>query len=406
MSIGVGADSGRSAGDLLGVSRPEHALELAGSTADELEQSRRPRCLGAPAGDEAAESVIRRCRLTPPRSTTAERAVDAAGWIPFWNVDQQLVREDVEIIGGMRGADGMCRPATYNLFVFVGGRFAGVLSPTPMTSRLDSSSGVVRLPLPAITAEFVRFSQHRSALLPVLAGDRPLSHRSHGRRAGRRAGGGQRHPPVIRRPMSTRRRSHRGLVTSVEHPGLNPSRRQGIGAMTDSRAYFDQLNRAYNAVHKAKEDLFWATYMAISDDQAGFARAENAYKDFISDPAKLQATRDHLARAAGPARQRGTRRAAARLERLAGAVRGQHHRQRRRPRADARDHRRRGGAVCQEAGAAAAPHQRARRVRGRLAQHAGHQSGHQSGGRAPPQLVRRASARSSAGCWTTASSIW
>ena len=113
---------------------------------------------GAPAGDEAAESVIRRCQLTPPRSTTAERAIDAAGWIPFWNVDQQLIREDVEIIAGMRGADGMCRPATYNLFVFVGGRFAGVLSPMPMTSRLDSSSGVVRLALPGITAEFVRFA--------------------------------------------------------------------------------------------------------------------------------------------------------------------------------------------------------------------------------------------------------
>jgi hypothetical protein len=112
----------------------------------------------APAGGEAAESVIRRCRLSPPRSTSAERAVDAAGWIPFWNVDQQLVREDIEIVGGMSGADGMCRPTTYNLFVFVSGRFAGVLSPTPMTSRLDSSSGVVRLPLPVITAEFARFT--------------------------------------------------------------------------------------------------------------------------------------------------------------------------------------------------------------------------------------------------------
>jgi oligoendopeptidase F len=64
--------------------------------------------------------------------------------------------------------------------------------------------------------------------------------------------------------------------------------------MQHARAYFDQLNRAYNDVHKVKEDLFWATYMAISDDHAGFARAENAYKDFIADPAKLQETRAHL----------------------------------------------------------------------------------------------------------------
>ena len=200
--------------------------------------------------------------------------------------------------------------------------------------------------------------------------------------------------------IATRSARGRAAGVAVERAAADPQ------AMKHARAYFDQLNRAYNAVHQTKEDLFWATYMAISDDQAGFTRAENAYKDFISDPAKLQATRDHRRAAAGPARQRGTRRAAARLERLAGAVRGQHHRQRRGPRADARDHRSRGGAVCQEARAAAPPHQRARRVRGRHAQHAGHQSGHQSGGRAPPQLLRRASARSSAGCWTTASSIW
>src|SRR5262245_39435701 len=71
---------------------------------------------GAPSADETNESIVNRCRLTPPRSTAAERAVAAAGWIPFWNVDQQLVRDDIEVVGGMRGADGMCRPALYNLF--------------------------------------------------------------------------------------------------------------------------------------------------------------------------------------------------------------------------------------------------------------------------------------------------
>jgi hypothetical protein len=122
----------------------------------------------APAADEAKQSVVTRCQLTPPRSTSAERAVDAAGWIPFWNFDQQLVREDVEIVGGMRGADGMCRPVLYNLFVFVGGRFAGVLSPTSMASRLDSSSGVVRLPLPIITAEFARYTATDALCCPSL----------------------------------------------------------------------------------------------------------------------------------------------------------------------------------------------------------------------------------------------
>src|SRR5215467_7878973 len=63
-----------------------------------------------------------------------------------------------------------------------------------------------------------------------------------------------------------------------------------------ARIYFDELNGVYNGVHKSKEDLFWATYMATSDDQAGFARAERAYKDFISDPDRLRETREHVAR--------------------------------------------------------------------------------------------------------------
>jgi hypothetical protein len=99
----------------------------------------------APPGDEAVTAVIARCHLTLLRSSPAEGTVASAGWIPFSYFDQRLVREDVEIVAGMRGADGMCRPVAYNLFVFVGGRFAGVLSPAPMTSRLDGSSGAVRL---------------------------------------------------------------------------------------------------------------------------------------------------------------------------------------------------------------------------------------------------------------------
>lgn len=111
----------------------------------------------APGGDEATAAVIARCKLTPPQATAAERALADTGWIPFWNVDQQLVREGVEVVGGMRAADGMCRPALYNLFVFVGGRFAGTLSPQLMSSRLDAASGAVRLAPPRVSAEFSRY---------------------------------------------------------------------------------------------------------------------------------------------------------------------------------------------------------------------------------------------------------
>src|SRR4051812_16885018 len=67
-------------------------------------------------------------------------------------------------------------------------------------------------------------------------------------------------------------------------------------SVQSARAFFDALNRDYIAVHKAKEDLFWATYMGMSNDDAGFASAERAYKDFISDPARLIETRTHVSR--------------------------------------------------------------------------------------------------------------
>ena len=64
--------------------------------------------------------------------------------------------------------------------------------------------------------------------------------------------------------------------------------------MHAQQTLFDTLNSEYLQVHKAKEDLFWDTYMAISDDHAGFAKAEEAYKNFISDPVRLRQVRDAL----------------------------------------------------------------------------------------------------------------
>ena len=70
-------------------------------------------------------------------------------------------------------------------------------------------------------------------------------------------------------------------------------------AAREAREFFTRLNHAYAQVHKTKEDLFWATYMATSDDHAGFARAEQAYKAFVSDPATLAETRRHVAAVEG-----------------------------------------------------------------------------------------------------------
>ena len=74
------------------------------------------------------------CRLTPPASGPA-RAIAAAGWMPFNYFGQPITQDNVEIVGGVTGADGMCRPTQFNVFVFVAGRFAGTLSPALMTSR-------------------------------------------------------------------------------------------------------------------------------------------------------------------------------------------------------------------------------------------------------------------------------
>ena len=64
--------------------------------------------------------------------------------------------------------------------------------------------------------------------------------------------------------------------------------------MQTAREVFDTLNADYLSVHKTKEDLFWATYMATSNDDSGFVRAEESYKNFISDPALLALVRDAL----------------------------------------------------------------------------------------------------------------
>ncbi len=65
-----------------------------------------------------------------------------------------------------------------------------------------------------------------------------------------------------------------------------------IGMSSIARNYLNQLNADYLQVHRRKEDLFWSTYMGTSDDQAGFTAAEQAYKGFCADPARLPVLRE------------------------------------------------------------------------------------------------------------------
>ncbi|MGE4054456.1 MAG: LppP/LprE family lipoprotein [Vicinamibacterales bacterium] len=100
-----------------------------------------------------------RCQLTPRDETPSERALAEAGWFPFLLFDRRLAEEGIEIVGGMTGVDGMCRPMEFNAFVFLDGRFAGTLAPDVMSSREDGSIGVVRiLDRDTVSAEFARYA--------------------------------------------------------------------------------------------------------------------------------------------------------------------------------------------------------------------------------------------------------
>jgi hypothetical protein len=121
---------------------------------------------GMATGQQIAE-VAKRCNLSIRRDTPAQRALAEAGWLPYLHVDRQIVQGDVEIVGGMTQADGMCRPMDYHIFVFVGDRLAGTLSPLPMVSRTDGAISAVRLaPDDTIAAEFARYADRDPLCCP------------------------------------------------------------------------------------------------------------------------------------------------------------------------------------------------------------------------------------------------
>ncbi len=118
-------------------------------------------------GRESPAVLAKRCDVTIDRTTPEARAIADAGWVPYLHFDQKLQQGDMTILDGMAGADGMCRPLDFQVFVFVGGRFAGTLSPTPMSSRLDGTASVVRLPEPnVVTAEFQRYTSTDALCCP------------------------------------------------------------------------------------------------------------------------------------------------------------------------------------------------------------------------------------------------
>ena len=122
-----------------------------------------------PDGETIAE-IMKRCMdMRMLRTTPGERALADAGWLPFHMFDRQIVQRDVEIVGGLAGVDGMCRPIDYNVFVFVNGQLAGTLSPAEMFSRTDGSiGGAIRLAEDdTIAAEFARYAESDPLCCPT-----------------------------------------------------------------------------------------------------------------------------------------------------------------------------------------------------------------------------------------------
>lgn len=112
-----------------------------------------------PNGETIAE-ISKRCAMPSLTGNPGERALASAGWLPLHIFDRQIVQRDVEIVGGLAGTDGMCRPTQFNVFVFVNGQLAGTLSPSEMDSRTDGSiGGGIRLAEDdTIVADFARYT--------------------------------------------------------------------------------------------------------------------------------------------------------------------------------------------------------------------------------------------------------
>jgi len=122
---------------------------------------------GASIPPPLAASVANTTRCTVqerPASGAEESAVAAAGWrlTSYW----PTVRAgELAVVLATAGYDGMCRPIGYQAFVFAGGRYAGTLTPEPMSSRTDGALATtaqgpsVTVDAARIEARFVRYAQ-------------------------------------------------------------------------------------------------------------------------------------------------------------------------------------------------------------------------------------------------------
>jgi len=96
-----------------------------------------------PRAPRAAGTTDPRCRaLARPAESSTDKQLTAQGWDLIGAYQGGW---GVLVLQGAASYDGMCRPQSYQEFVFVRGVFAGTLSPGTMDSRTDGSLNRVAL---------------------------------------------------------------------------------------------------------------------------------------------------------------------------------------------------------------------------------------------------------------------
>ena len=122
-----------------------------------------------PKGPRVSLADIRDCEKRGAEETkktpaTAEtRQVTAAGWRGA-TVEKRA--GDTVFVFARNSVDGMCRPMSYQIFVFVKGRFAGTLAPRPVDSREDGSFMLEKEGAERFTASFFRYKTDDALCCP------------------------------------------------------------------------------------------------------------------------------------------------------------------------------------------------------------------------------------------------
>lgn len=118
----------------------------------------------APRGSGGLTSNTRCSDSTRRPENAVDSIAAAAGWKLYGPVQSY---SGTVVINAMSDVDGMCRPLGYQTFVFVKGKYAGSLSPSPMDSRTDGSSVNVRLISPTqLFAEYSRYADADALCCP------------------------------------------------------------------------------------------------------------------------------------------------------------------------------------------------------------------------------------------------